>query len=275
MIAAVGEDERMDGVVCSPEARLNIEMERVGTTLGAGILATVDSMPMSRNLFSGENVPKLENCRDLGIIESQVRQVRVYEVFDVSDQRKLTTKESFEKATKLLSEHDYYGARLLLQMISSRNAADIVADRLNKKCDQVIAECEDKLEKMEMDEMLSTEPIRDAFEEHCRREISLENLNVWKLIQAFKEIHSEDERRKQAEKIYNDWSDQVNITDLTKRAITRKLEDPKATISKDFLFDLQREMKLNMSDTFKRFKTTDLGRRTFMKEMTKNRSTNL
>jgi class 3 adenylate cyclase len=258
LVGTVGENERMDAVVVSNETRFNDHLELINEKLGSTIVT-------SKQVTKGS-----DNSRSLGrTVDKHSGEVEIMEVFDPYDTLKKQTKHTFNQAATAFANKEYYKAMPLFSDVVRANDADHVAKVFLQMCKDFIHRCEEQLGRLEDVELLGISSLRTLLEVYCKKEFSSENLDLYKLIEEFRDVKDSQQRRRMAEQMYTDYCDlngqyAVNITEKTKTQIKNKLNDPNYVVSVDLMDDLRRQMLVNIGDTAKRFKETIGCKETYM-----------
>jgi class 3 adenylate cyclase len=260
LIGTIGENERMDGAILSREARLNSHLQSLNDKLKAPIIVTRQVLPNTRP----------ENCRSLGeTIDKYHRRIEIFEIF--SDPVKKKTRELFDAAVKEFINYSYYNARKIFSEVQIQDETDQVAKVYKDLCSGVIEKCESQIEQLDVEKVLAIPTLEEKFEQHCRKELSTENLRVYKLVNEYRQINDLNQRRVFVESLYRqflsvDSESEVNVTDTAKRNIKVRL-DENVACTNVMLDELQREMKANMHDTLSRFKHAEACRESYLANM--------
>jgi class 3 adenylate cyclase len=259
LIATVGENERMDYIILSKESSVNQRLQNISDKLDAPIVVT-------RQALSSR-----VSHRYLGCITHKELPIEVFEVFDSDDTIKQGSIDVFNRASFEFDKRRYYKAKTLYDQVYLLNQ-DNVAKVMASICQTVIDRCELELHRMRARDILQIVPLRNALEDHCKKEFSTENFDLWNRIQTFRAMNDPTEMRRFAKFLYDKYCDihgqfAVNITDVTRFAVKRKLDDVNYVVQKDLFDKLNLEIITNLEDTAARFKETDLCRELYLAEM--------
>ncbi len=266
LVATVGEDERMDCSIASREARFNSQFIELNTKLKTNIIASQTATS-----------DKQQNARRLGVgTDRYGTTLSLFEIFDAKDQLKKKTKKQFNEGVDLFEGHKYYQAQKCFDEVLQEDQADQVAQTYFDMCAKVIEECDLRVRDIEIQEILKTPLLRQAVYDACKLEYSTENYDLLTQCEIFETMHDPVEMRKFAAALYDKYCDingecAVNITDVTKNAIKKKLDDPNYVVKRGFLDGLHKNMLMNLNDTIGRLITTIDFKQLYMQLMTTGR----
>jgi class 3 adenylate cyclase len=260
LIGTVGENERMDGCVISKESSVNPRLQTVGDKLEAPIVAT-------RQALSNRI-----NHRFLGTVTHKQLPIEVFEVFGFGDALKRASTDVFNAAAKAFDKKQFFKAKEIFDKVINMNNEDKVAQSMARMCKKIIDQVELDLHRMRANEILAILPLRNALEEQCKKEFSTENIDLWKHIQTFRTMTDPVEMERFAKQLYSTYCDingecSVNITDITRNTVKKKLFDPEYKIDKNLFDKLNIEIVSNLEDTAARFKDTESCRELYLAEM--------
>jgi class 3 adenylate cyclase len=259
LIGIVGENERIDNVVLSKESSITQRLQSVSDKLQVPIVATRQSL---------SNRP---NHRFLGSITHKELPIEVYEIFDKRDTIKQGSTTIFNKAAQEFDKKHFYKAKALFNQIFLLNQ-DHVAKSMGEMCERIITQCEYELDRMRASDILKIDSLRKALEEHCKKEFSTENFDLWAAIQKFRSMKDHVEMRIYARWLYEKYCDvdsdtAVNVNDATRREVKRKLDNENYQVSRDWFDKLNIEILANLEDTAARFRESEICRELYLEEM--------
>jgi class 3 adenylate cyclase len=266
LVATVGEDERMDGVIASREARFTSQFLPLNGKIKSNIIASSDA--------ASEKMP---NCRKLGVsLDRYGNEATLFEIFDEKEQVKKTTKNLFNEATKWFSQRKYYQALKSFLVVKDIDTSDQVVEAYIGMCNDVISECDKQVANLDVPDIMKSPILKEKLYDACKTEFSTENYDFLSKIIDFSNMTDPIEMRKFAIALYDKYCDingdcAVNITETAKQIVKNRLDDPNYEVKKVLFDGLHKEMLLNLGDTSSRLQVTTEFKETYMEIMTEGR----
>ncbi|KAL0488240.1 hypothetical protein AKO1_008913 [Acrasis kona] len=248
-IGAVGENERMDGVIMSDQVKLNHHLMSINEKLSCNLITTSTIVPNTDSNF----------VRVLSKIDDPYgNKIKIMELFEPTES-KAETRKIFNEASKLFRKKFFYDALDSFDNCLKYDVKDTVCKRYISACRAFIVKSEILLAGLDTKVALSKPTLRALIEEQCEKEFSTENAELYKLSEEFLTINDEDQRRIKAELIYDmyvkpDAERAVNITSSTIQNVRRRLDDPMRPVGTDLFDEIMNQMIVNLSDTLNRVK---------------------
>jgi class 3 adenylate cyclase len=257
LLGTIGERARMQGAIVSHHSETTILLERLAKRFDVKILATNDTMKSAGKLM------KFMQYRIIGRLYLDHAHVHedVYEILRDCDKKKVETKELFESAVHLFRKGQYEAAQQAFAEVLKIIPDDQVSISYEKKCHQLIAECNYLSPKVSILSILVDEVLLNDFGNFCKKEHSNENIDLWKEIETFKTVPTTDERRELASKLRKKYLSlsgmyTININGKLKENVAEKLST-NSDIHESLFDQIQKELEFVMSDTVKRYKSSD------------------
>lgn len=276
MIGTVGESMRMESAILSTSVTIANQLRSLNSKYHTNSLVTKEvlqrCMPSKKNAdkpidtILATPAPELRNIgkiswRKMGTFS--VRNVNdSFEFFELLEEMdsKVKTKDVFDQAMKHFVDHNYASAIVDLKQVIFADPSDATASKLLQVCN-VTAEDEDNGSSLVLvTDVLSRKPMRDTFEKYLIQEYSIENLKAYQLIEKFLTC-SFNEKRCLIEELYYNFLDisakyMLNINEATVRPI-------RAVVRDNIVMPLQKEVSFLMMDAFKRYRCTDVFKKSF------------
>jgi class 3 adenylate cyclase/methylphosphotriester-DNA--protein-cysteine methyltransferase len=254
----IGEHERMEGTIVSSTVISAARLESLTKSFKAKVITTHDAM---KRLRATSEFP----YRPLGYVKVKAgkqRKIKIYELVDRSDAKKMETLNEFKTAVTAMVEHKYQQAIDTLKSILERNPEDVAAERVLQSCVTHSNLAKEQRKGLTLHQALANVTLRNAFEQFSKDERSEENFQFWLSTEEYKHTTDDIKRVILIKRIFSNFLSldskfKVNTRDEYVKNVKSAIQQYDESLiypSVELLNQLQADVELLMGDTFSRFK---------------------
>jgi class 3 adenylate cyclase len=254
----IGEHERMEGTIVSSTIITAARLEALTKVFKAKVITTHEAM---KRLRATTEFP----YRPLGYVKVKagiVHRIKIYELIDRSDVKKMETIKEFKSAVTAMIEHNYQHAIDTMQSILSKNPDDVGAKRVLENCVTYLNVQREQRKGLTLNAALANETLRSAFEQFSKDERSEENFQFWLSTEEYKNTLDDIKRVILLKRIFANFLSldakfKVNTRDEYTKNVKIAIQDYDERLvypPAELLNELQSDVEILMGDTFSRFK---------------------